>query len=253
MNYSSYIHDGTLCWTLTSNGYKYLTWNFVKHWRVACPSVPLLIVCADKPSYQFLQGEGISCRLVDQGVKDYGIHIIPFKTAYFAVLNRMKLRLLHMFANDSAVKTCIYLDGDICVYRSFLHDVHERLLVCPLLFQCDENERENECSKPCKNVCTGLIAWLHGNDNGIFILNNEDLWKQTPEDQAWVNTAIKVSQVPYDTLPREFYPNGVRLTHIKRHPELLEKAYLSHYNYRIGNSKIADMRKYGDWLLPHIR
>ena len=65
MNYTPYIREGLLCWTLTSNGYKYLTWNFVKHWtRVS--TIPLLIVCADKPSFLFLRREGISCILVDK-------------------------------------------------------------------------------------------------------------------------------------------------------------------------------------------
>ena len=130
MNYSSYIKDGLLCWTLTSNGYKFLTLNFYKHWQRSC-HVSLLIVCADKPSYMFFQGEGIVCRLVDQGVQDYGIQISPFGTRNFQKLNRMKLRVLNIIANDPMVKKSVYLDGDICVYKNFLEDIQQRLEVCP--------------------------------------------------------------------------------------------------------------------------
>lgn len=251
MNYSSYMYDGLLCWTLTSNGYKYFTWNFVKHWRLNCASVPLLIVCADKPSHQFLHREGIPCILVDQGVLDYGINVMQFGTKPFSMLNRMKLRLLNIFANDPLVKRSVYLDGDICVYKKFLDDINRRLNLVPLLLQCDENERENPCSEPCQNLCTGLIAFVYGHDNGIFKINDEAVWQQRPEDQVWVNYMLKKTGTPYSSLPRELYPNGVRLTHIKKHPELLEKALLSHYNYRVGNSKKLDMKRYGDWLLPY--
>ena len=251
MNYSSYIKDGILCWTLTSNGYKFLTLNFYKHWQRSCPSTPLLIVCADKPSYSFFLREGISCRLVDEGVKDYGINIIQYGTQIFQALNRMKLRVLHTIANDPTVKKSIYLDGDICVYKNFLDDIQERLEVCPLLFQCDENEKEKECSIPCRNLCTGLIAFLHGHDNGIFKIDDAAIWQQKPEDQVWVNYKLQETGCQHSSLPRELYPNGVRLTYIKKHPELVEKAFLCHYNYRIGNSKKADMKRYGDWLLPY--
>ena len=248
MNYSSYIKNDLLCWTLTSNGYKFLTLNFYKHWQRSCP-VPLLIICADKPSYMFFHGEGISCRLVDEGVQDYGIQIIPFGTRNFQKLNRMKLRVLNIIANDPMVKKSVYLDGDICVYKNFLEDIQGRLEVCPLVFQCDE--KDIECSNPCQNVCTGLIAFVHGHDNGIFKINDETIWQQKPEDQVWVNYKIKQTGCQYSSLPRDLYPNGVRLTYIKKNPELLEKAFLSHYNYRIGNSKKADMKRYGDWLLPY--
>ncbi|MFZ4599875.1 MAG: putative nucleotide-diphospho-sugar transferase [Terrimicrobiaceae bacterium] len=251
MNYSLYIKDGLLCWTLTSNGYKYLTLNFYKHWQRSCSSTPLLIVCADKPSYTFFVREGISCRLVDEGVQDYGIHISLFGTRNFQTLNRMKLRILHMIANDPAVMKSIYLDGDICIYRNFLDDIQGRLEVCPLVFQCDENEKEKECSKPCKNVCTGLIAFVHGHDNGIFKIDDLAVWKQKPEDQVWVNHKIEQVACAYDTLPRELYPNGARLNYTQTNPGVLEKAFLCHYNYRVGNSKKMDMKRYGDWMIPY--
>ena len=254
MNYQSFLKDGTLCWTLTSNGYKYLTWNFVKHWEKACPSVPLLVICADRQSYSFLQRESIPCRLVEQVVQDFGPQIVPFGSRQFSTLNRLKLDLLSKFTKDSEVKTCVYIDGDICVYKNFLEDIQKRLNSCPVLFQCDEKEREcSSIMNPellCPNVCTGFVVFRHGIQD-IFKITDEQVWNQKPEDQVWVNHVLARSNILFESLPRELYPNGARLSMTKNSKELSDRAFLLHYNYRVGDIKKADMKRQGDWLLPY--
>jgi hypothetical protein len=252
MKYEPFLRDGSLCWTLTSNGYKYLTWNFVLHWRNACPGQPILVVCADKPSYQFLQREGISCRLIDDAMADFGPQIVPFGSRQFMSLNRLKLKLLDTFANDASIQQCIYLDGDIAVYQHVAQDLVTRLQtdVTGLLFQCDEQHQT--CSGPsCPNICTGCIAFRHGADKGCFKITDETVWKEKPEDQVWVNQALARLHISYTVLPRELYPNGTRCS--LTHSDLTKKseAKLLHYNYRVGNAKVADMKRFGDWLLPY--
>lgn len=248
MNYQPYIKNGLLCWTLTSNGYKYLTWNFYKHWSQHTKQ-PICIFCSDIPSYQFLRREGVPCIKVEQTLQDYGPQIVPFGSRQFSVLNRMKLSLLHTLSQDSSVQTCVYLDGDVLLYKDCIPDLLERLELCPLLFQCDE--KQHECSQPCSNVCTGCIAFRHGATGSLFKINEQAKWQETPEDQVWVNYTLLRDSVLFDTLPREYYPNGARLTLTQTTPALKEKAYLLHYNYRVGDSKKADMKRYGDWLLPY--
>lgn len=250
--YRTFIKDGLFAWTLTSNGYKYLTWNMALHWKKNVKDVQLCVLCSDKSSYQFLNREGIRCMLVDTVAVDYGPQIVPFGSRQFSTLNRLKLRLLRTFASDTAVQQCLYLDGDIVVYKDIVADIRQRLTEGSLWMPCDE--QQHTCSSytlqaPCPNYCSGLIAWNHGADQGIFAITDETVWAAKPEDQVWVNTMLNQKNVPVCTLSRLMYPNGARLTLTKQTPELAEQAVCLHYNYRVGTSKYADMKRFGDWLL----
>ena len=251
MNYQKYIKDGMLCWTLTSNGYKYLTWNLAECWKKAKCSGPLCIICADKPSYQFLQREGVSCILLDSQLADFGPQIVPFGSRQFSQLNRLKLRLLDKFAADQLIQQTLYLDGDIAVYKDIVSDMRERLMEAPFWAPCDEQSHECSGSVQCPNFCTGLLAWRNGADKGCFKITDDMIWSQKPEDQVWVNYAARSLGVDVAILPRDLYPNGARLSLTKNNPELKEKAICLHYNYRVGDSKKADMKRFGDWFLVY--
>lgn len=258
MKYDRYVKNGCLAWTLTSNGYKYLTWNFALMWQKTKCSAPLMVVCADKPSYQFLTREGISCVLWDNFLSDFGPQVVPFGSRQFATLNRVKLALLNTFAGDPAIQQCLYFDGDIAIYKDVVGDLLARLSASPegILCQCDEKAKD--CSvglaglaitNVCPNFCTGLVAFKHGGDGGIFKITDETLWSAKPEDQVWVNEAAGRLGVAVGILPRELYPNGARCSLTHSTPELKNEAYLLHYNYRVGGTKVADMKRFGDWHL----
>jgi lipopolysaccharide biosynthesis glycosyltransferase len=251
MKYEKYIKDGFLAWTLTSNGYKYLTWNFVNKWRVAAPNHPICVVCADKPSYQFLQREGISCILYDNALSDFGPQIVPFGSKQFSTLNRLKLKLLDIFANDANITSCLYIDGDIIVYKDIVQDIKERLKEFPFWAQCDEKEFDCNSPEGCLNLCSGLIAWSHGADKGVFKITDETIWSSKPEDQVWFNYALKKDAVKCLSLPRDLYPNGARVTKTHTNLDLKHQAICLHYNYRVGDSKKSDMKRFGDWTLPY--
>jgi hypothetical protein len=251
MNYKKYIRDGFLGWTLTSNGYKYLTWNLALMWKKHVKDVPLCIVCADKPSYNFLQREGISCILAESTLTDFGPQIVPFGSKQFSILNRLKLQLLHYFSNAEDVNQCLYLDGDIAIYKDIVQDIKEKLGKSPIWFPCDEKSFECSNSNNCPNVCSGLIAWSKGADQGIFKITDESVWVKKPEDQVWVNYILAQKNMQVDVLPRDEYPNGARLSKTHTSKELKDKAVCLHYNYRIGDSKKIDMKRFGDWLLPY--
>jgi hypothetical protein len=152
--------------------------------------------------------------------------------------------MLNEFANNPDIEHCIYMDGDIAVYKDFVPDILERLQQDNLLFQCDEKDRNLVCeSSVCPNVCTGFIAWNHGHDGGVFKLNDKDLWLKYPEDQLWVNNKLGLNSVPFRTLPRSLYPNGTFVSLI----EPKKDSYILHYNYRVGKNKKTDMKIFGDW------
>jgi hypothetical protein len=83
----------------------------------------------------------------------------------------------------------------------------------------------------------------------VFKITDMDVWKEKPEDQVWVNYSAKLAGLPVSILPRDLYPNGARASLTKNTPELNEKAICLHYNYRVGDSKKADMKRFGDWQL----
>ena len=131
MDLSKYLVNGRLCWTLTSNGYKFLTWNFAIHWQEVM-KVPLLIICSDRDAHAFFQREGVRSVLAERVLQNYsgtnfGPQIVPFGSRQFSQLNRLKLRLLAEFSQRPEIQECIYLDGDIIVYKNFLEDIQLRL------------------------------------------------------------------------------------------------------------------------------
>jgi hypothetical protein len=252
MKIQSFLKDGFFAWTLTNNGYKYITWNLAESWKRAGCSARLCVVCADKPSYQFLTREGVSCVLMETLLPDFGTQVVPFGSKQFSQLNRIKLKLLHTFAQNPEIQQCLYLDGDIAVYKDIVADIRAKLAVAQFWAPCDEQPAE--CTRgdgPCKNVCTGFLAWNHGADKGCFEITDSAVWQANPEDQLWVNYSVKERGIEVSVLPRDEYPNGARLTLTKQTPDLREKAMCLHYNYRVGESKIYDMKRFRDWLLVY--
>ena len=250
MNIDRFIipESKTLVWTLTSHGYQFLTHNLFMALKKAKVPWKLCAICADDASYQYMRREGIGAIKAPSQLPDFGIDISPFGSGNFQRLNLLKLRLLNELAKDDRIENCIYLDGDIAFYKDFVPDLLERLKLNPLLFQCDEQNRDTVCaSDSCVWDCTGVIAWRKGADKGAFLMNDREIWQQKPEDQVWVNYKLKKDSIPYMTLPRDLYPNGTFVTLVG--PQEEKVAFILHYNYRVGKQKEGDMKRFGDWHL----
>lgn len=242
MNITGFLYNETLVWTLTTSGYKFFTLNLYKHLEKANVPWKLAIICADVPSYRFFIAESIPCLLYTKAQRDSLGKQLVFGSKPFQEINLVKLDILSQLAKSSIIKRCIYMDGDIVVKGDFLPDLSARLEEVPLLFQCDESEK-GPCKMPCRNCCTGIIAWKHGHDGGIFTMNDKALWNSAPEDQRWVNT--KLQGVAYGTLPRDLYPNGIFVEQ--------DLPYLVlHYNHLVGNAKLIKMKKGGNWIIPYL-
>ena len=246
-----YIKDDTLVFTLTSNGYKYFTLNLVEHLKKAGVPWKLCIVCADKPSYQFFRMQTIPAIQAVNLLPDTGPNISPFGSRDFQRLNRLKLDLLSTFMSFPEVKQGIYLDGDIVVYNDFVPDIMSRLAISPLWFQCDE-VGSGEClglTERCPNACTGFIAWSYGVPQILFQVNASlDLWKKQPEDQVFVNAKLREEGIPFQTLPRDLYPNGQFIRRYSEGSVLKTTTKILHYNYTVGIDKHKRMRQNNDWL-----
>jgi hypothetical protein len=153
------------------------------------------------------------------------------------------------FAKNEAVQQCIYIDGDIVLFRDFVPDILARLEAEPdcVLFQCDEKAPGVCNHTTCEACCTGFIAWKHGADKGAFSVADRNKWNEHPDDQFWVNRFLREEQLSYKTLPRELYPNGAYIDSFSK----LTEPYLLHFNHRVGTTKIAEIKKLKQWLIPY--
>ena len=245
--------DGAFVFTLTSNGYKFMTLNLLTHLRRIKVPWKLCIVCADSGSYSFFRKEGIPCIRCDTPLPDFGTEASPFGTKQFQTLNLKKLELLHSFSATPAIRYGVYMDGDIAVYSDFLPDIISRFQApgSSIYLQCDERTRVDCSGNPgCLNGCTGFLAWRHGVDTSIFKVDRE-LWKSRPEDQMFVNTMMGRLGIPVVTLPRSLYPNGAFASLYGNGSARKSETHLLHYNYLVGASKQKKMKNNGDWLIPY--
>jgi len=237
----------TVVWTLTSNGYKYYTLNLLKSLQKAGVSWTLKVICADKAAHAFFKREGYNCSLWGAG-EPVQLNMSLFGSRNFQKMNRMKLDILDSYWRNPEITQCVYLDGDIVVYKDFLQDLSGH----DLAFQCDEYDPAIICNTRCPNICTGMIAWrqsyLQIKWPDLFKISpNDPSWLEKPEDQIWVNRQLRRTGIPFISLPRNLFLNWVfvRQMYDKR------SALLLHYNYRVGEVKKGDMMRNGDWLIPY--
>jgi len=247
--------DKAIVCTLTSNGYKFLTLNLVRLLQKAGVPWKLCIVCTDKASYRFFRQESIPCLLMDSPLPDSQPKITPFGCRAFQQLNLKKLELLAELCASEA-DYIVYMDGDIAVYADFLPDLVQRLAAesaAPILLQCDEQSRADCSGAPCPNACTGFIAWRRADVPApLFqVAGQGPLWRQCPEDQVFVNHRLRELAIPFQTLPRDKYPNGQFASLYGKDTAQKGSTFILHYNWRVGETKRQSMLANGDWIIPY--
>jgi len=244
MNYESYIKEETLLWTMTSNGYKYLTYNLYLSLQKVNPKIKLMIVCVDKESQIFFRTMNVSSILY-KSTKPVapGSQPSQFGSDTFMNYNRMKLEIMEDLRLKTEAQYIIYLDGDIVVFRDFIPYIKEQftLLNTTFLFQCDYlygSPNKTQC-------CTGFFAFKRTDlEKSPFVLYDKGLWLTIREDQPWVNKHIRMYDIPFEFLDRSLFPNGV---YVNEGRWKLGDPYLLHFNHMVGNAKISMMKRLGLW------
>jgi hypothetical protein len=251
-----YFYEKTLVFTVTSDGYKYYTWNLYRMLEAIKVPWKLCILCLDRESYDFFKRIAqIPSRLyLTQG---NGVpHKTPFMfgTQQFKRMNRLKVKALEDLSQLPQIDTLIYMDSDIAVFQDFLPTVRATLETHPLVFQCDEKrEGSMECTDRdhCLNPCSGFIGMSLLNENRqrlkqLFTFQ-KDTWDSIVGDQDYIYARLKSLNIPYFTLPRDEFPNGVFLSENKFREG---KPFLLHFNYVVGNMKQRLMKEKECWVLP---
>jgi hypothetical protein len=254
LNLEPFVKEKTLLFTVTSDGYKYFTWNLYKFFETVKPSVPLCILCLDRESYDFFNRIAFlpSRPFFMEGARLEHKTPALFGTTPFKRMNRMKLKALLELSQRQEIETLVYIDSDIALFKDPVPDLQQELEKCPLLFQCDEfKQNDYVCSSVtgCPNACTGVIAMrLTEETRPVFktLYSIDETWRQAITDQDYINTRLHSIPVVYQTLPRDRYPNGIFLSENRYKTG---DAVLLHFNQIVGMEKKRFMKNKGCWLL----
>ena len=247
MNYNSFIQDDTLVWTMTTNGYKYLTYNLYESLKKANVAWKLMIVCVDKESHHFLNSMNVpsiyykpSTSVLQQ------TQLSIFGSETFMTFNKIKLDLMEKIRNEvpEQVKYITYMDGDIIVFKDFMPYIKTIFgeTNSILLFQNDDLYGATNVRA---NGCTGFFTLKKTVlEKSPFLIDNINLWKEVREDQVWVNKKIIEYNIPFSYLKRDYFPNG---TYVNEGRWKTIEPYLLHYNHFVGNTKISKLKQNKHW------
>jgi hypothetical protein len=256
----------TVIFTVTTNGYKFLTWNlWLSIQRLAVPW-NLVIVCLDKESHRFFsQIAAIPSMLLPEvqlQLQGDTTKVASHGTGDFNRITKLKLSAFAHFLKDRSIERLLYLDSDIVLFRDPVAYLETTLTQeHPLWFQCDEHTPEFTCKKEndgvhCGNCCTGVIGFWLGTpelqrQHLTMISYEESLWKQCKEnnDQEYIQMKMKNHSIVYDTFQRSLFPNGSFLRN--DHWKSLETPYLLHFNFIVGSNKQRVMKSKGFWYVPY--
>lgn len=254
LNLDPFVKDKTLVFTVTSDGYKYFTWNLYKFFETVKPTVPLCILCLDRESYDFFTRIAFlpSRPFFLEGTRLEHKTPALFGTTPFKRMNRMKLKALQELSQRQEIETLVFLDSDIALFKDPLPELQTCLETCPLWFQCDEaKENTYTCSNidACTNACTGVIAMNLTEESRPVFQNlysiGED-WRAAITDQDYINSRLHSLKIPYKTLSRATFPNGIFLSG-NRYRE--GDPVLLHFNHVVGMEKKRFMKTKDCWLL----
>ena len=259
-----YIHEKTLVFTVTTNGYKFLTWNLWLHFQKLQVPWKLLILCLDKDSHRFFTTianiPSVILPDIHLQVKGDPTKIASHGSGDFNRITKLKLDAFTYLLKQPAIERLFYLDSDIVPFRDpvpYLQTTltHEH----PLWFQCDEHNPEYTCSRRnhgCGNCCTGVIGFYLADQTVRnrfleMVSFNADLWKECPDnnDQEYIQKKMDLLQMTLQTFPRDLFPNGSFLR--DNHWQTLREPYLLHFNYIVGVNKQRVIKSKGFWLVPY--
>jgi signal peptidase I len=255
-SYKGFINNDFLVWTMTTNGYKYLTLNLVESLKKAKISwyASLMVICVDRDSYTFMRSMNIPCVYYKPKAEVIiGTQPSQFGSQTFMTFNKIKLDLMEEIRVKAPeqVKYITYMDGDIVVFRDFIPYIRQKFIDLSnnlLFFQNDDlygvpNTRANGCTGFFSLKRTFMIQI-----QSPFYVNDLNLWKEIREDQIWVNNKIVEYKIPFDYLERELFPNGPYVKNGAWRNKASE-LYLIHYNYIVGTDKVNFMKRLKHWFL----
>ena len=252
----------TVVFTVTSNGYKFMTWNLWLHCKRIGVPWQLMIVCLDKESHRFFQTianiPSVLLPSVDLQLRGDTRKVSSYGSGDFNRITREKLSV-YTWMLEKEFTYYLYLDSDIVLFRNPVPYLQTILSTENYLwFQCDEHgEGEYTCkgSGLCTNICTGVIAFYKDESTKSKLMSmvkhNDTLWKTCKDnnDQEYIQKTIALESIPFRTLDRQLFPNGLFLG--KDHWRTLAAPHLLHFNFIVGGNKERVIKSKGFRLVPY--
>jgi len=239
-----------------------MTWNLWLHCKRICVPWQLLIVCLDKESHRFFQTianiPSVLLPSVDLQLRGDTTKVSSYGSGDFNRITREKLSV-YTWMLEKEFTYYLYLDSDIVLFRNPMP--YLQTILSPenyLWFQCDEHgEGEYTCkgSGLCTNICTGVIAFYKDESTKSKLMSmvkhNDTLWKTCKDnnDQEYIQKTIALESIPFRTLDRQLFPNGLFLG--KDHWRTLDAPHLLHFNFIVGGNKERVIKSKGFWLVPY--
>jgi hypothetical protein len=232
----------TFC-TVTNAGYLSYVDNLIASCRKAEVTWNLVVLCMDDASAAHCKEKGYlfyRCNLeANSEFQDWNA-TKEFNTVVFQKLDCLRE---FMEANPSTTY-CVYLDGDIVVFKDFLHRLDEYFQF-DIVFQCDQ--QGNACSNvfQCPYMCTGfmLLKNTHEVRDALHYQKHIPDIHQYSTDQHYLNAFVRQKKMRVATLPKLLFPNGSQRDCVS------SVACLLHYNYLVGHEKQKEMKARGHWYV----
>ena len=260
----TFITSQTLIFTVTTNGYKFLTWNLWLSIEKLHLPWKLCILCLDKESHRFFnQIANIPSFVLPEATLQ--IQGDPTKAAAhgsgdFNRITKLKLSAFSYLLKHPKIERLLYLDSDIVLFRDPFPYLQTTLTKDnPLWFQCDEHNKEFTCSNEphgCRNCCTGVIGFWIGSEAQrnqwvSLVSYNQELWSQCKEnnDQEYIQKKMQELKIQFKTFPRDLFPNGCFLHNDQW--KTLSQPFLLHFNFIVGMNKQRVIKSKGFWLVPY--
>ena len=239
-----------------------MTWNLWLHCKRIGVPWQLLIVCLDKESHRFFQTianiPSVLLSSVDLQLRGDTTKVSSYGSGDFNRITREKLSV-YTWMLEKEYTYYLYIDSDIVLFRNPVP--YLQTILSPenyLWFQCDEHgEGEYTCkgSGVCTNICTGVIAFYKDESTKSKLMSmvkhNDTLWKTCKDnnDQEYIQKTIALESIPFRTLDRQLFPNGLFLG--KDHWRTLDAPHLLHFNFIVGGNKERVIKSKGFWLVPY--
>jgi len=246
--------DGHIVATCINSGYFDYLQNM--HENMKRTNVPwtLCTVCMDAEAYRKCVEHGIPAIELKSNNVHYGDSELQvyssWNDANWNKITFMKLNAIQWLLSFSAVKSMTYTDSDIHIYRDYMPYLRGIMfddLNTDLWIQSDHNSIKFE--EHGWALCSGFFHLRNVPlVRRLFEYGEEDVQKyKFNSDQEHLVAQIRKYQVPFKQLDRALFPNGVFIGRVA--PNVLERAFLIHYNYLVGADKKKKMAQNGHWYL----
>jgi len=230
--------DKNIVITYINAGYFDYLYNFVFNLRQINVPWKLCVICIDEQSVKLCNEKNIDCIYFPLSNKSTSFTIFGNKD--YKDITMAKLDVINYVLSNEQVKTVIYLDGDIHVYKDFVPYLKE-LKYYDIYLQSDNGTCDMSFNN---NRCSGFM-YINKNNNEIFKLFNYKGFDTSKYngDQDHINLIINTNKnIKALQLPRDLFPNGKFIYNIPK------DAYILHYNWMKGHEKKKNMSKNKHWF-----